>query len=266
MKIWYQTATTYRYDLLWEEYGKNLEEQCKRVLRPDTELYVTGVPVAAPEPEKYKSTMYFHQSQFIKNMLRAEQEGYDAYVMGSSYDQLLEEGREMLSIPVVGIMQTNVYLAAMLGELFAIVTSEPFIAERYRQMIIRYGLQQKHLRGPYVFQISEAEMVKALKEPEPVAKKFKAVAQKAVGDGASVLIPVPAFVSQLFYETERLTNVDGATILDPVAVVVKIAEMLVDLKKIGIEVSRTLQVYGSPGKELLKKTFETYAEVFKIDY
>ncbi len=140
------------------------------------------------------------------------------------------------------------------------------LVERYRQMITCYGLQSKHLRGPYVFPMTENELAVALKEPGPVAEKFKAVAQKAVDDGASVLIPVPSFINMLFYKTGGLTKLGGATVLDPVAVAAKFAEMLVDLKKIGIEVSRTLQVYGSPGKELLEKVFKTYAPVFKIEY
>lgn len=81
-----------------------------------------------------------------------------------------------------------------------------------------------------------------------------------------MIIPVPATIYQLFYRTGGLTNIDGALILDLVAVAVKAAEMLADLRKIGVEVSRKLGVYGSPGKELLKKTFKTYAKVFKIDY
>ncbi len=133
-------------------------------------------------------------------------------------------------------------------------------------MIIRYGLQSKHLRGNYFFPITGAELAEALKNPEPVAEKFKAVARKAVADGASVIIPVPGYISGLFHKTGGLTNLDGALVLDPVAVVVKVAEMLVDFKKVGIEVSRKLQVYGSPGKTLLKKTFETYRSVFKIEY
>jgi len=267
MKIWYQTGTTYRYDPLFEAYGRNLEELCKRATRPDTEVYVTGVPKVMPEIDKYKSIMYYHQSQILKNMLRAEKEGYDAFVIGCSFDPVMDEGREMLSIPVVSIAHANVYMAAMLGELFAVVTCEPHIAEKYRQMIIRYGLHEKHLQGSYVSPISEWELAEALsKDPKPVAEKFKAVCEKAVADGASVLIPVPAFIYQLFYKSGGLTNVNGATFLDPVAVAIKLAETLADLSKIGIEVSRTLQVYGSPGKELLKDVFKTYAPVFKIDY
>ena len=267
MKIWYQSMSTYRYDPVFDEYGKTLEEQCKRALRPDTEVYVTGVPTVMPEIDRYKSIMTYHSSQMLNQMLKAEKEGYDAFVIGCSFDVGMDEGREMLSIPVVGIAHANLYMAAMLGELFTVVTCEPYIAERYRQMVTRYGLQQKFMRGPYVFPITEWELAEALsKDPAPVAEKFKAVAQKAVADGASVIIPVPAFINQLFFKTGGLTNLDGATVLDPVAVAVKLAEMLADLKKIGIEVSRTLQVYGSPGKELLNKCLETYAPVFKIDY
>jgi len=267
MKIWYQTASTYRYDPLFDEYGRTLEEQCKRALRPDTEVYVTGVPKLIIEIDRFKSPMYYHTAQILNNMLKAEREGYDAFVSGCSFDPGMDEGREMLSIPVVSIGHANLYMAAMLGELFAIITCLPWIAERYRQLVRGYGLQSKYLRGPYVFHILEKELAAALsKDPTPVAKKFRAVAEKAVADGASVIIPVPAFINQLFYKAGGLTNLDGATVLDPVAVAVKLAEMLADLKKIGIEVSRTLQVYGSPGKELLNKCLETYSPVFKIDY
>jgi len=198
-------------------------------------------------------------------MLKAEKEGYDAFVIGCTLDSGLEEGREMLSIPVVGISQTSYYLAAMLGELFATVTTSDYFSEKYRQMVEHYGLGSKYLRGPYAFTASEEELAIALKEPELVMEKFKAMAEKAVADGASVIIPNPAFLSSLIYKT-GLTRVGDTLVMDTVSVAVKMAEMLADLRKVGIEVSRKLGVYGSPGKEVLKKTFETYAKVFKIDY
>ena len=266
MRIWFQTATSYRYEPVYDEYGKTLEEQCRRVVRPDTEVYVTGLPVHLREGDRYKSVLYYHMSQNMNNMLKAEKEGYDAFVIGCSFEFGMDEGREMLNIPVVGMTHTNLHMAAMLGELFAIVTSTPYTAEKYRQMIARYGLQSKHLRGNYIFPVVPEEWANALKDPEPVAEKFKVVARRAIADGASVIIPTPAFISGVFYKIGGLTSLDGALILDPVAVAVKFAEMMVDLKKIGIEVSRKLQVYGSPGKELLDKILETYAPVFKIDY
>ena len=265
MKIWYQTASKYRYDPNLNEYGRTLEEQCRRTVRSGTEVYVTGVPERIQGWDKFKFSSYFNTSQIINNMLKAQNEGYDAVVIGNSLDVGLEEGREMLSIPIVGIAHANFHMAAMLGELFAIVTTESHIAERYRQMVIRYGLTSKYIQRNYVFNVSESEIVKGAKEPQFIVEKFKAEAERAVADGASVIIPVPAPVYQLFYKTQGLANIGGALVLDPVAVAVKTAEMLVDLKKIGIEVSRKPGVYASPNKEFLKSVLATYSKTFKID-
>lgn len=265
MKIWYQSLSSYRYEPVWDEYGKTLAEQCKRAVRPGTEVYVTGTPVMVREIDRFKSIMYYHKAQAMNNMLKAEKEGFDAFVIGCTYDGGLEEGREMLSIPVVGISHTSYHMAAMLGELFATVTTGAYFAEHYRQQVERYGLSRKHLPGPYMFSASEEELAQSIKNPKPVMEKFISVAEKAVADGASVIIPNPAFLASLVYRT-GLKKIGDAQVLDTVSVAVKFAEVLVDLKKIGIEVSRTLQVYGSPGKELLRESFKKYAPVFKIEY
>lgn len=265
VRIWYQTGSTYRYDSSREAYGKMLEEQCKRAARPDSEIYVTGVPVTQAGVDRYKSLMYYHTNQMLNGMLRAEKEGYHAVVIGNSYDIGFDEAREMLNIPVVAIAHSSFHTATMIGELFAVLTCEYHIAERYRQMIRRYGMENKFL-GNYIYPIPEIELIRGVKEPAAVMEKFKAVAEKAVADGASVLISVPAPIYGLFYQTGGLTDINGATLLDPVAVSIKMAEFLVDLKKLGIDISRKLGVHGSPGKELLQKTFKIYASAFRIEY
>ena len=264
VKIWYQTLTTYRYDPVWDEYGKALEEQCKRAASPDTEVYVTGVPLIGKDRDKYKFIMYYHKLQCLNNMLRAEREGYDVFVIGASEDPGLVEGRGMLGIPVVGIAQASLYVAGMLGELFAIVTSPHNLVEMYRQRVREYGLEGKYLRGDYSLDVPEVEIAKSLKDPALLATKFKEVAKRAVGDGASVIVPLPPFIYNLFYRTGGLTNLDGATVLDPVAVAVIVGEMFVHLKKVGIEVSRMYQVYSYPGKEAVQQILEKYRPTFKI--
>jgi allantoin racemase len=264
MKLWYQSASSYRYEEIWEVYGKTLEAQCRRAARPDTEVYVTGLPVMMREIDRFKSVTYFHKIQMLNNMLKAEKEGYDVVVIGCTSDTGLEEGREMLNIPVAGISQFSYYLAGLLGELFAVVSISAYFCEKYRQQIVRYGLESKHLRGNYYFPTTEEEIALALKDPEPVVEKFKVVARRAIDDGASVIIPHPAFLATAAFRT-GLTALDGIPILDTISAVVKAGEMLADLKKLGIEVSRKLNVYGHPGKELLQKTFDKYRPVFKIE-
>jgi len=265
MKLWYQSATSYRYAPTWDEYGKVLEEQCKRTARPDTELYVTGLPVMMREIDRFKSVTYYHKAQMLNNMLRAEKDGYDVFVIGCTTDTGLEEGREMLGIPVVGISQTAYYMAAILGELFAVVSISAHFCEKYRQQVVRYGLTSKHLRGNYYFPASEEEIALTLKDSKPIMDKFMVVAEKAVDDGASVIVPNPAFLATAAYRA-GITKIGDVPILDTISMAVKFGEMLADLKQIGIEVSRKLNVYGSPGEELLQRTFDKYRDVFKIEF
>lgn len=265
MKIWYQSLSSYRYEPVFDDYGKALEAQCKAAVRPDTEVFVTGTKVMVRDIDKYKSLMYFHKAQVMNNMLKAEKEGFDAFVIGCTYDGGMEEGREMLSIPVVGITHANYHMASFLGGLFATVTSSNYFAEIYRQLAEKYGLAGKYLPGPYAFEASEEELAIAIKKPQAMLEKFKKVAGKAVADGASVIIPNPGFLASLVFRT-GLKKIGDAQVLDTAGVAVKFAEVLVDLKKIGIEVSRTLQVYGAPSKKLLRESLKKYTPVFKIQY
>ena len=56
MKIWYQSASGYRYEPVWDEYGRTLEAQCRRVVHADTEVYVTGIPVMIRDIELYSES------------------------------------------------------------------------------------------------------------------------------------------------------------------------------------------------------------------
>jgi allantoin racemase len=265
MKIWYQTASAYRYEPIWDEYGRTIEEQCSKVLRPDTEVHVTGVPVLIIEMVKYKSILFYHEAQILNNMLKAEREGYDAFAIGCTYDSGLAQGREMLSIPVVGISQTAYHFASLLGELFAVVSTQPYMSEFYRQQVRAYGLSEKFLPGPYFFTATEEELAVAFSNPGPIVEKFIRVAEKAIADGASVIIAHPGLMSPMLYKA-GLTKVGDVAVLDTVSIVVKTAEMLAELRSAGVEVSRKLGVYGSPGKQLLKEALQKYATVFKIAY
>lgn len=264
MKIWYQSATSYGYEPVWDWYGKTIEEQCQRIARPDTEVRVEGIEVMVRDIENLKSFQYYQKIQIINNMLRAERESYDAFVLGCTLDAGLDEGKAMVDIPVVGISEASFHLAMMIGNLFAVITSSSAFFEVFKWQVERYGLANKYLQGPYIYSASEEEIAIALKDPQPLMKKYKAVAEKAIADGASVLILSPAFINALAYRT-GMTKLHGAVVLDTTSVAIKTAEMLADLKKIGIEPSRRIGVYAKPDKEIRKKVFEQFRKIFKIE-
>ncbi len=264
MKIWYQSASSYGYEPVFDEYGKTLAEQCQKVVRPDTEVHIEGIEVMVRDIENQKSLQYYQKIQSMNNMLKAEREGYDAFVMGCTLDVGVEEGKAMVDIPVVGISEASYHLAMMLGHLFAVVTSSSAFFQVFKEQIDRYGLSSKYLQGPYIYPASEEEIAMALTDPQPLMEKFTAVAEKAIADGASVIIPSPAFIATLVHRG-GLTKIQGALVLDTISVAVKTAETLVDLKKIGIEPSRRIGVYAKPDKAFRKDAFERLKKVFKIE-
>jgi allantoin racemase len=263
MKIWYQSASTYRYEPRFDDYGRTLEEICRRAARPDTEIHVEGLPVIAKDVEKYNFLQYYEKAEFLNNMIRAEKEGYDAFVIGCDLEPGLEEGKAMLNIPVVGISEASYHLAMMLGHLFTVVTCSMAFFNIFKRQVEKYGLAGKYLPGPYFYKASESELSSALVNPGPVIDKYKEVAQKAVADGASVIILNPAFIAALAYKT-GWTKEQNAVILDPITAVVKTAEMMVDLKKLGFEVSREIGVYAHMDKQERNEAINKFENVFKI--
>lgn len=263
MKIWYQSSSAFGYEPVWDEYGKTLQDQCVRIVRPETQVHVAGIPQMIRDVENWKSFQYYQNAQAIRNMMRAEQEGFDAVVIGCTLDVGLAEAKSMLDIPVVGISETSYHMAMTMGRLFAIVTSSSAFGEVYGEQVERYGVASRYMRGPYMVRASEQEIAMALTEPEPMIEKFKQAAARAVEDGASVIIPAPAFLATLAHRA-GLNSVHDALVLDTVSLAVKTAEMLVDLKTAGIAPSRRIGVYAKPTLEAQASAYERLEPVFNI--
>ena len=264
MKIWYQSSSAYRFEPVWDEYGRTLEEQCRKVVRPDTGIHVTGIPVMVRDVENWKVLQYYQNVQSINNMRKAQEEGYDAFVIGCTLDVGLGEGKSMLDIPVVGISETSYHMAMTMGRMFAIVTSSQGLWEAYGEQVDRYGVGSRYLPGPYSVQASEEEIALALTRPGPLIDKFKAAARQAIAAGASVIVPAPAFLATLAHRAE-LTAVDGALVLDTVSVAVKTAEMLVDLRRAGVGPSRRIGVYCQPDASLMTESLRRLDPVFELE-
>ena len=93
--------------------------------------------------------------------------------------------------------------------------------------------------------------------------KFAAEARRAVADGASVIIPSPAFIATLAHRS-GITQLEGALVLDTVSVAVKRAEMLVDLRKAGVQPSRRIGVYCQPEAAMRDDALRRFGKVFTI--
>jgi len=120
------------------------------------------------------------------------------------------------------------------------------------------------LPGPYIVEASEEEIATSLGNPGPLLEHFVAQCEHAVQDGASVIVPGPAFLATLAHRA-GLTQVMGAPVLDTISAAVKSAEMMSSLYKIGITPSRRIGAYARPTPEHLNTSLARLANQFRID-
>jgi allantoin racemase len=215
IKIVVPAATDYFNEKVVEDFGK--------VVRPDTELSSVNVKRGPFRIESaYDET--FGVPFALEEMKKAEEEGYDAIVIFCAGDPGLQAAKELLTVPVVGLLESAAHLAAMLGNKFSILTpvktGETFARERLRI----YRLEDR-LASIRAIDIPVADLEKDI---DVLKERLLELGRKCVDeDGADVIIYGCGGIRGL---NEWLQTQLGVPVIEPGLVAVRTAEMLVDLK------------------------------------
>jgi len=170
----------------------------------------------------------------------AEEEGFDAIMICCFGDPMLWEIRQALNIPVVSPGESSMLLATMMGYKFGVVTISPYNIIGQKHNIAKYGLRER-LAGVRAIPESGDEQIMAMQDAHHTIESFKKVARELIADGAEVIIPGCALMSpalRLAPGAEKdypngLTEVDGVPVADILSDTIKMAEMLVSLKRAG---------------------------------
>ena len=200
----------------------HLRQELERIKRPDTELTVV---CAERGPETIESAYdeAFAIPPTLELVKRANQEDYHAIIIACFSDPGLEAAKEISKIPVIGIEESSLHMAAMLGAKFSVITP--------RRERIPSKREHVHMRGLDYFLGSvrslDLSVAETDAEPEKTKERVLEVAQKAVDeDGAEVIILGCAGMAGYAKEIERKLRVK---VLDPSAVALKVAEAMADL-------------------------------------
>ncbi len=237
MKIWYQNYTPIGFDLKWKTIENNLANHIRRVVRPDTQVDIYGVEKMAPKMTVSGYIQMLHLSQVVENALRAEREGYDAFCLGGTLDLGNSILREVLDIPVSFILESSLFHACLLGTRFAIIGLNETMLRKQRELVRYYGLESRMVPSDHMKWTMTDFLEFVEKDPQRVVDSFIETAKKAIGQGAGALIPGFGHLGPLLGE-RRLKEIEEIPIVDIIASVIKTAETLVDLEKMGIRRSR----------------------------
>jgi len=230
-----------------------MKEHAKKVARPDTVVELHGQEVTIPGIDRFYASKNVCTVQSIKNAIRAEREGFDAFVHITTVDAGYHEIRELVDIPVVFMLESSVHFAMTLAPKFAFFTHNNLILAQLERLTKQYGLGEHMVPGGYLEGLSYLTFGDMYGHPEKYIDTITQKAREIIANGAGVLIPA-ALPLGVWLVKQGLTEIDGACILDGFGYIVKLGELMVDLKKIGIKSSK----YGPPQKDMLEAMQKLY--------
>jgi allantoin racemase len=224
-----------------ESMTRHLRIELDQIKRADTELRVL-CPDKGPETIESAYDEAYAIPPTLELVKKANEEDYDAVILACFSDPGLEAAKEVSEIPVIGIEESALHLAAMLGARFTILTP------RRERIPSRRG--HVHMRGMDYFLASVRSLDLSAAEtdadPAKTKKRVLEVAQTAVeSDGAEVIILGCAGMAGYAPELELTL---GVKVLDPTAVALKVAEAIVDL---GLSHSK-LALFATPPQKRFK--------------
>lgn len=236
MKIWFQKhVVAGRMPGLDRALGGHL----RRLAGPGTVVEFHSLPAetyASPLPERYVrfgAVEALFATYFSLQAVRAERQGYDAFVIGTAQDPGLTEARAWASIPVLGFGETAMHVAAIIGQRFAFVGFIPELAEPLAANARRYGLGDR--LAPFRPVQGGPEIVERgfAGDMAPFVEAFGNAARQAIGDGADVIIPGDGLTNEILVAAE-VRAVDGVPVVDADGLLLKMAEQFAGLFRAGV--------------------------------
>ena len=124
----------------------------------------------------------------VERAIRAEAEGYDAFVVSGMIDPGLIQTRGTVDIPVVGALEASAHVASMMCNRFTLIAAEPTAVAQIQRLLAFYGLTDKTTKIRHVGIVSN----KLYPEETPTEEVFRRITEQARlavhEDGAELII------------------------------------------------------------------------------
>ncbi len=257
MRLWYQSFARASER---GHYGEALRHAVHTAADPGTDVEIHAIERGGGVADQYLYLEYRDTREVIENAIQAEKEGFDAFLLGNILDPGIDECRELLHIPVVGLCETNLHIACMMGRRYGIVTVNPKFTPRILQNVQRYGLSQQ-MAAVELMQVTQLSSLAAGfvegERQRAILEQFNTAARSCLAQGAEVLFPAGGTLMALLSRL-GIREVDGAPILDGIPTLIKMGETAVKLRSlVGTFTSKALS-YRPPEGAVLDEVHRFY--------
>jgi len=113
---------------------------------------------------------------------------YDAVIIHCYSDPNLTACRQVLDIPVVGMVQTSMFMASMMGSKIGVITYAQVAIDVIDDLARKYGYKDRCVRT-LSMDTPNGDFIKAYFDAHDLIEKFKTFARQSIELGAEVLVP-----------------------------------------------------------------------------
>jgi len=180
-----------------------------------------------PESRGGGATTNFHRSAvaiaFARAAREAETAGYDAVLPWGTLDLGVEEARHIVRIPVLGPGRTAANVAGSLVDRYGVIVYGADQTVMFRKMLRSWGVESR-VAGIRHVDMRPMEMAD---QGEELRRRFSAESRRCVEqDGAELVLPLGFSMVPVAMSASSLTDEIGVPVLDPLAIVMRMAEAL----------------------------------------
>jgi allantoin racemase len=221
----------------------------------DTQITIKDVPGGVVDPGLLSCLGFrqINEAENLKSIIKAEKEGYDAVAGACYFDSGIRAASTLLSIPVVGPAEASMHLAAMMGNKFAVITSEAsWINEMEHHLMVSgftaAAISKQPVRA-LALPMNDLFQCLMTGNHDPVKEDFIKVAERCLNDDADVIIAGCGLISPIL-TINNLTEIGGAPVIDPMIASLKMAELMGKFFKSGLPVKTKKGLFQTLPDEL----------------
>jgi allantoin racemase len=192
--------------------------------RAETELAMVTLP-RGPAHLEYRYYEALVLVDILHLVKEAEQQGFDAAVIGCFYDVGLQAAREVVKqMVVVAPCEASVHIASTLGDKFSIIVGRRKWIPEMRENVIHYGMGERLAS----FKSVDLGVLEFHQDEEETARRFIRVGREAIErDGAEVLVLGCTATYGFYRELQEELEVP---VIDSMIAAFKTAEFAAELK------------------------------------
>ena len=234
MRFWHQSMTELDEH---PQYAETLKKHAAAVLDPSIEVVPHGLRPGTysgiPPGRTLYSPYAYHVllQQVIENFITAEDEGYDAVVIGSYSEPFLKEARTAVNMPIVSVAESTLLTACSIATYSVLVTMSPQIAWMISQIVERHKLTQRVAVVNYLEPgMDEIALSAAIDDPTAFIEMFSDAARRGIERFGDVIIPAEGIMNEILFAHD-VRELDGVSVMDANAVAWLQAECMVKLSQ-----------------------------------